>query len=65
MDTLSRTSKQNMVDRGFSFVASLPTGDRFLLMTALAALAISSVWLAISVNAAALLDIPGRGGVLR
>jgi len=65
MDTLSRTSKQNMVDRGFSFVASLPTGDRFLLMTALAALAISSVWLAISVNAAALIDIPGRGGVLR
>ncbi len=64
MQTIPHTSKQSVIDRSFAFMESLPIGDRFLLKGTLTVLVLSLMWLFVSVNAATLIDIPGRGGTL-
>lgn len=64
MDTAKNSKKQNSLDRCFSFIESLPIGDRFLLKGVIVIFLSSLMWFVISVNAATLIEIPDRGGIL-
>ncbi|MBI4086712.1 hypothetical protein HY416_01885 [Candidatus Kaiserbacteria bacterium] len=64
MNTTSTISKHSMIDRMLGFAEGLSIGDRFLLKIAAVAFFLSFLWLAVSVNARALVVVPGRGGTL-
>lgn len=65
MDIPKNTKKQNIIDRSFVFIESLPPSDRALFKGVLLVFVASVLWFVVSANAATVVEVPSRGGTLR